>query len=231
MRFSKLTATLLALSCTSLLLTGCEAEQTEKDMLAEAQYCLDDAQSETEADTCMTKISGLNSERANELRCAAGFYQVASPENLSQALNSMNESGGSTAGVLGVLAFSSRDRVNATFNYCNASGSEGLQLLGAMAKTATILNDLGAVLGSGSPEDQIAAILDDLVNNPDGAVASDIGETIQAVYTASCAVTVSNEDMCGSINEALAANPGVDINDPAQASAIGQALLEQWNQN
>ncbi|UOF01087.1 hypothetical protein [Bdellovibrio reynosensis] len=232
MRFSKLTATLLALSCTSLLLTGCEAEQTEKDMLAEAQYCLDDAQSESEADTCMTKISGLNSERANELRCAAGFYQVASPANLSQALNTMNESGGSSAGVLGVLAFDTRERANTTFEYCQDSGSEGLQLLGAMAKTATILNEYGGVLGSGGdPEAQLAAILQQLSTVPDGQVAEDVGSTIQAVYTASCALTVSNEDMCGSIDEALAQDGTIDINDPADAETIGQLLLEHWNEN
>lgn len=227
MRFSKLTATLLTLSLTSPLLTGCEAEQTEKDLLAEAQYCLDDAQSETQADACMTKISGLNSERANELKCSAGFYTVASPENLSEALNSMSDSGGSTTSVLGVLAFSDKARATATFNYCNDSGSDGLKLLGAMAKTATILSDLG--LGSGDPEAQISAALAALSGNG-GATATEIGETIQAVYSASCEIGMANEDMCGSISDALAANPSVDISDPAQASAIGQLLIDQWNQ-
>lgn len=235
MQLNKATATILAMSLTALL-TGCEAEQTEKDMLAEAQFCLDKATNSTSANACMSKIEGLTSTQAYGLRCAAGFISsgTTSPANLSQALNSLQD-GGSTAGVLGVLAFDSQSLADSTFNNCNLSKDTGLSLIAAMAKTATVLNNFAS--GSGSLEAQFQTAITTVLNNLNGtpsqqtqAIASlnNIGGAIQSVYTTTCGgTTVVNTEICGSINGAIAAVPSVNINT-STPQQIGDALLKYW---
>ncbi|MEN0058295.1 MAG: hypothetical protein AAGB31_05635, partial [Bdellovibrio sp.] len=107
----------------SSLLIGCEGEQTEKDMIAEAQFCLDDATDAAAADVCMTKIEGLTSSQAYTLRCAAGFIaaEVTSPEKLSRALNAISDNQG-TSVLLSTLAFPTKALAEKTFNSCNLSG-------------------------------------------------------------------------------------------------------------
>lgn len=234
MSFNKSTAALLTLSLTALL-TGCGA-QTEKDMLAEAQFCLDKANDATTANACMTKIDGLSSKQSYELRCAAGFIAsgTISPSNLSTALNSMKENA-STASVLGVLAFDSQDLVDATFTNCSQSGNSGLELVAAMAKSATVIFKL--TNGSGDLETEMVSVITNIVTNLTSgdpalqaeaiANASKIGGAIQTVYQTSCAVAAANTEMCGSIDGALAAAPGVDIAS-ASPEDIGAALLAHW---
>lgn len=119
----------------SFLLMACEPAQSEKDMIAEAQFCLDEATDGPSADACLSKISALDSAEANTLRCAGGFItaQIASPENLSRALNAISDGDG-TAVLLSALSFPNVTLVNETVASCNKSGQNGLKLLGAMAK-------------------------------------------------------------------------------------------------
>ncbi len=237
MYFTKMTTAILAVTVTALL-TGCSQEQSEKDMLAEAEFCLDDATNSSAANACMTKIEGLTSEsRVCFLRCAAGFISagVTSPQNLSQVLNSMSE-GGSTASVLGLIAFDSQNLADTTFTYCTASKSEGMMLLGALAKSATVIASLTS--GSGDIETQmqtaITDILDDLQNgNPSEQAEAlenivKIGGTIQTVYQTTCGTAIANEDICNSISDAAATLPGgIDVTT-ATPEELGQALLDYW---
>lgn len=241
MRLGTKTAAILTISLVALL-TGCNPEQTEKDTLAEAQFCLDKATDAAAVDACMSKIEGITSEEAYALRCAGGFIAsgITQPENLSIALNSMKQNG-STASVLGVLAFSSVAAADATFSDCNQSGNNGLALLAAMTKTATALNALIDPNLGGTIEQNFQATITNLVADLQGgdqaakdaalAEATKIGGTIQTVYQASCGGTVAvNTEMCGSIDGAIAASGGaVDINSlPAD---IGAALLQYWQTN
>lgn len=235
MHLNKSMAALLALSLTALL-TGCEAEQTEKDMIAEAQFCLDKAQDSSSANSCMSKIQGLTSPQAYTLRCAAGFISsgVTSPQNLSQALNALKD-GGSTAGILGAISFDSQALADQTFTNCALTKNEGLMLIGAMAKTATVLGSLAS--GSGSMEAQIQTVINNILTDlnsgsPSQQTINDvvkIGGTIQSVYQTTCANGVGAiEDVCDSINGAIASVPGgVDVVN-ATPEEIGQALLDYW---
>lgn len=244
--FSKKMATMI-LGLSAALLTGCEAEQTEKDMIAEAQFCMDEARDAASANACVSKISGLTSQQAYTLRCAAGFIsaQVTSAENLSKALDAMSDEGAGAASMLSILNFGSKDLAEYTFNACNKSGQKGLSLIGAMAKSATVLGNAVPGLSSCATdpascnteqiESAITAIVDDLskeLSDPaayDAAVqnASDIAETIQTVYSTTCSGTSSaNSSICGDINEALTTS-GVDINTTNLAD-LGKALLDQW---
>ncbi|WP_413943267.1 hypothetical protein [Bdellovibrio sp. HCB-162] len=241
MQFNKATATILAMSLAALL-TGCEAEQTEKDMLAEAQFCLDKATDSSSATACMSKIEGLTSEKAYALRCAAGFIgaEVTSPENLSNALNAINGNAGA-AGMLSALTFPSVSSINSTFSDCNKSGSAGMKLIAAMAKSATTLASIapmgscGADL-SGCDTAEITQSINDLItglnaNDPDAeSTVTTIVTSIQTVYTSTCGSgTSTNDEICGQITSAVS-NSGYDIatTDPAQLVAIGKELLQNW---
>lgn len=235
MGFSKNTAAVLTFSLVALL-TGC-TEQTEKDMLAEAQFCLDKATDATAANACMTKIQGLTSKQSYALRCAAGFISsgITQPANLSTALNSMKD-GASTASVLGVLSFDDQNLADTTFTNCSQSGDSGLELVAAMAKTATLIANLAS--GSGSLEAQMQTAITSIVTNLASgdptlqaqavASATEIGSTIQTVYQTTCSIAVTaNSEMCSSINGAIAANPGVDIVN-SNPDDVGAALLDYW---
>ena len=234
MIFNKSTAVILTLSL-SALLSAC-APQSEKDMLAEAQYCLDAAKDNTAVQSCMSKIEGLSSTQAHTLRCAAGFIAsgITAPAKLSSALNSMKE-GGSTANVLGILAFEDQSLADRTFTSCSLSKDSGLTLLSAMSKSATVINNFAS--GSGSLEAQMQAgitkILDDLNGTPQQqaeAIANlvKVGDTIQTVYQTTCGTQVANTELCGSITKALDEAPGgIDIINSSPQD-IGNALFEYW---
>lgn len=237
--FSKKMATMI-LGLSAALLTGCEAEQTEKDMIAEAQFCMDEARDAASANACVSKISGLTSQQAYTLRCAAGFIsaQVTSAENLSKALDALSDQGAGATSMLTVLNFNDPALANKTALDCNRSGQKGLALIGALAKSSTALADAAGKLGLGSCgadlnscqsalEDTIA----DILQNPNSTAAIEaveaIGGSIQTVYSATCGgASVANSSICSDINEA-ATTAGINI-ATADIAAIGKALLEQW---
>lgn len=243
MQFYKATAGLLAMTMVALL-TGCEAEQTEKDMLAEAQYCLDKSTAAT-ASACMSKISGLTSPQAYALRCAEGFISagITSPSNLGEAMTAISNGSGTTA-MLSALSFPNTSTANSTFSNCSRSNQEGLALIGAMAKSATVLaNAAGALASCSTPSGCDAALQTQMNNlvadlqtgNPSQATidtVTAITGSIGVVYSATCGgANATNGDICGQINQA-AATAGVDISNMTQEQslALGQELLSKWKQ-
>lgn len=238
--FSKKMATLI-LGLGAALLTGCEAEQTEKDMIAEAQFCMDKARDEASASACVSKIAGLTSPQAYTLRCAAGFIsaEVTSAENLSKALDAMTDQGAGATSMLTVLNFNNPTLANQTALDCNRSGQKGLALIGALAKSSTALADAASKLGLGSCgadlnscQSAIEDTIADILQNPNSTAAVEaveaIGGSIQAVYSATCGGTsVANSSICSDINQAAAA-AGIDIATEQNLAEIGKALLEQW---
>lgn len=249
--FSKKIATLI-LGLGAALLTGCEAEQTEKDMIAEAQFCLDKARDASSANACMSKIEGITSANAYALRCAAGFISsgITSASNLSQALTALNEDSGNNAvTMLDILNFGSVSDANRTADYCQKSQQKGLTLISALAKSATSLAEAAKNLNLGScvagidqcnAEDLEQAITDILAeyqtdpNNLSAAAENaleSVGGAIQSVYSTTCGGSSSaNSQICDDINQA-AASAGIDIASSNNFVAIGQALLAQWNAN
>lgn len=238
MQFNKTTAGLLAMTLAAFLM-GCEAEQTEKDMLAEAQFCLDKATAAT-ASACMSKIQGLTSPQAYALRCAEGFISagVTSPQNLSDAVTSISTPGQGTSAMLSALSFSDVNSANATFNSCNLSNQSGLALMGAMAKSATVLASAGGVLASCSTTGcDVSGAIGSLVTDfQDGTLSTQNEETVTAitssiitVYETSCGTAAANTELCGQIDTAATA-AGVDITNltAAEQLELGKQLLTQW---
>ncbi|MEK2690042.1 hypothetical protein [Bdellovibrio sp. GT3] len=247
---SKFTALVAGLSCAALL-AGCEGPQSEKDMIMEAQYCLDKASPST-AQSCVSGIASLTSENAYAIRCAAGFLQseVTSASNLAEAFTALSEDG-DTATMLSILNFKNGDTAlaNETADYCTKSGSAGLALMGAMAKSATALASSTSTFPScagGISEcdpDEITDLISDIEasltagsGDPGYATAIDtitaVAESVQAVYAISCGQSGANQDICGPINEALtqaSITPEELISlTPTQLEDLGKELIAKW---
>lgn len=238
--FSKKIATLI-LGMGAALLAGCNAEQTEKDMIAEAQFCLDDARDPSAAQACMSKIDGVTSPNAYALRCAAGFISsgITSSANLSQALTAISDGAGPTE-MLNALNFGDVGLANTTTEYCVKSQQKGLKLISAMAKSATALANAASTLNLGSCGADLAscttadleAAITNIIAAPNSSAAvtaiAAIGESIKTVYTSTCSIgNNASTDICSDINQA-ATSAGIDF-ATADISAIGQALLAQWD--
>lgn len=235
-------------------LMACEAEQTEKDIVAEAQFCLNKARGPAAVDSCVAPLAGLTSFYAYELKCAAGFVKadVTSPENLSKALTAISDSSSSPTVMLAALAFPSEADIFTTFSHCNNSGRPGLKLIAAMSKSATTLNTLAGASGGTDCEGDLTCMGTKILDTMDDirkALAPELGETspldptaalekvetivesIQTVYQSTCTGTFNaNADICNQINSAAsqAGVPDFMTSDPDEIRDLGLKLLEQW---
>lgn len=241
MRLLRTTTGLLAITFMALL-SGCLAEQTEKDMLADAQFCLDKSTSAT-ASACMSKINGLTSPESYALRCAEGFITagITSPANLGGAMSAIKNNGGTVA-MLSALSFPNTSAANNTFTSCNLSNQSGMALIGAMAKSATVLaNAAGALASCSTPSGcdaaltaQMTALISDLNSGTPSAATIEtvtaITGSVSVVYASTCSgTTTTNTDICSQINTSAAA-AGVDPANMTQAEslALGAQLLGTW---
>ncbi|AHI06807.1 hypothetical protein BDW_11535 [Bdellovibrio bacteriovorus W] len=233
-------------------LMACEAEQTEKDIVAEAQFCLNKAHEPAAVDSCVAPLAGLTSFYAYELKCAAGFVKadVTSAENLSKALTAINDPNAPPTLMLAALSFPARDSrgkdiyIDEVFSDCNNSGRPGLKLIGAMAKSATILSSLAILPSCTNPDplfctgEQIASNISQLITDLDSPTpetkkaANDnltgIVESIQTVYQTTCAGAFNaNSDICKQINTAAGAHDFM-TQKPEEIINLGLELLKQW---
>jgi hypothetical protein len=250
---SKFTALVAGLGLAALL-AGCESAQSEKDMIMEAQYCLDKATA-SNVDSCLGGISSLTSTNAYSIRCSAGFLKsgVTTAENMAEAVTAIQNSGGA-ATMLSILNFDgSTSLANWTADQCSQSGSSGLALLGAMAKSATALASAvadfpscstagGTITCDEAQMDQLLADMEAALNSGTPGQAYDtaietvtaVVESVQAVYAVSCGTANANKDLCGPIDDALAsANlTPADLAGLSQAEIkdLGTKLLAQWQQ-
>lgn len=236
---------LLALGLISML-GACAAPQSEKDLLLEAQFCMDKA-SATEVSGCVDKISHIRNEAASALRCAAGFIRegLTSPENLSQAIDALSDGNSDPITLLGVLKMSSDSVAEQTAAECNASKKSSYMLLGAMSRSST---KLGTVLGDASVDCKtlgltplqcsvanVQAGIDELVaTNPANltgpeieAAITTIGDTVAMVYDTSCSGSGTKDDICKMIDDALA-DAGIATPTFTSTEEFGKALLDYW---
>lgn len=251
---SKFTALIAGLGLVATL-TGCEPAQSDKDKIMEAQYCLDKADA-SNVDSCLGGISSLTSTNAYSIRCSAGFLKsgVTSSENMAEAITAIQDNGGA-ATMLSILNFDGvTSLANWTAEQCALSGSTGLALLGAMAKSATALasavNDFPSCSTAGGTITCDQAQMDQLLSDMESALQSgspgqatydtaietvtSVVESVQAVYAVSCATASANKDLCGPIDDALASANLTPADlaglTSAQIKDLGTQLLAQWQQ-
>ncbi|GEM_PF-1335279 len=134
----------LLVTLTSTLFFGCGSE-TEVDKIGDAQQCLNSATSATAMD-CATKVDGLSSTGAYNIRCAAAFVRegFANPTKYTNAFNSLN--GGKSTNFMSLVSFSSANNIttdasnaNTTFNDCYKAAAKGKTLISAFGYFSTAL--------------------------------------------------------------------------------------------
>lgn len=221
----------------SLALGTSACGKKDSDKVAEAQSCLDSSTSST-ALSCMEKVDGVDSEAANLIRCSANFiYQeFTDPSRLTKIADQMKSSGGSSAGAIGLLAFSkasgsttATQLMQETSTYCVASKSKGMILLSQMAMVGTTLANLAgsAVVTKCDTSDpsydpaQCQAAVQSTVCSADSAT---LGNAALTAYSQSCVgSSQSSSSVCQQFEQVTAGTT-----DP---STIGTNLQTQLNNN
>lgn len=220
------------------VMMGCSKE-TDEDKVGDAQFCLDDIpitglpvpERSSKINTCLDKMSSVNTKQANLIRCASGFMieGFADPQRLLSIAAEMDDSSNQdpTTALMGVLIFKSQggdegvanddDKALAkkTFDYCNAAESSGYLMLASVANMATVIAaSIGGI--------NLSAGIDNLINNPDAVAAEVIGATATAAYQTSCVNSNdSNSEICTQLGAAITSNGG-------DMTAIGTSLLATW---
>lgn len=213
-----------------VLLTSCGGPK-DIDKIADAQNCLDQATA-AEADQCVSKVEGLESEAAYLIRCTGKFVKEGFNDStkLASALSSISGgntgASGSTA-MMAALAFKaeSTPALNSSsaqeaFNFCTKSNSKGLILLSGLTQSSTVV----AVLGGQDPTTltgpQLQTLMGTLQSDPVAQAA--VGTAVATIYTATCTnSSTTTGNYCEQFDSAIAKIPGGITN----TSGIGQQIM------
>lgn len=224
------------------------SEDTEQKKLGEAQACLDriPQNNPISAQTCMSYISGLDSKKADAIRCSIGFLAGGiTTTRLVQAVKQIDEGQDAEATFVSLLLFNginpndtsatathtqAMTNVTTTVNYCNRSEVKGLMYLGNFAVVGTAL--IAAVLTGSNDAFWRDPQPTDIQSEVDGAVTActttpencnpeTVGAAIIALGDSYCkSGDAANDSQCLKVKEAIAAGGG----DPA---AIGAEFFRQ----
>lgn len=211
----------------------------EIDKIGEAQACLNSATAGTAA-SCMSKVDGLETAAAYNIRCAAMYIQegFTSPTKFTNALNQLNGSSG-TSSFMGLITFSSKgnitdDDANAAtaFDYCYKSGAKGATLIAAFGYMATSLYKAMScnpstptaagydLAGTGCLTDPTIGLTNKVVafglkiqgqDSSTLAFLDSLGAVVLATKAISCSSTTSsNEQLCTSLKNSISAGSGIN---------------------
>lgn len=230
-RSSRLLYTVCAIS----LLFASSCQKKDSDKVAEAQACLDKATADT-ALACMDKVSGVEGEAADMIRCSANFiYQkFADPLRLSRIADQMKSGAGTSSAsmALALLSFSRPDDAGAkalaveTSKYCVSSKSKGMILLSQMALVGSTM--AAAVAGLAQDCDASSATYDattchnQVVAAACQADAATLGTAALTAYQQSCqGSSQADSSVCQQFAQVTAGQT-----DP---TTIGEGLQTQLN--
>lgn len=212
---------ILLLSALSIFMViGCE--QTDDDKISKAQKCLDLARVPADAATCSAIITGINSEKANRIRCALAVLENGTTQ--TEIINAFKAMDGGTedpvievATVLGLGDVDASGTVDAADvavaqnikNICYTTESKGLRTVAELILFGTRAQVVADI--AGDPEDPA-----DVANNILLMSDQDAGEFGNDVFDLYCYPTYSNNDICTSL---AAAGAGT-----ADSATVGAAL-------
>ena len=214
----------------SFVLVACEEDEDQQ--IAEAQACLNKA-TPANANACLTKVSGLTSERAYYIRCSVRFlsqgFQGSRFADAFEQLSEENDGGGgggndAMATALTVMTFDSTTVAESTLNECLLSGSTGLSRLASISSIATTLVnavpgvDLTDVAENGLSDTDAQTLIDNLTTG--GAETSDaelgaIAVTAEGLFYDDEDSEFKDTDICTNLEAAVGAG---------DAAAVGAAL-------
>ena len=212
----------LILSATALLtamaFTSCSKE-SELDTIKDAQMCLNDATTST-AQSCVSKLSGINTPQANQLKCSAYFIEegYGTPTKLLDAIEAAESNTGSSSSVnmISELAFADANNAAEAFDVCNASGIPVYSQLSSLVQISTLAKGFNS--NASTPADFEAAIVQ--ISSPV------LGQLVNTTYQSSCnGSATSGEALSEYCTELGAVLAGADADD------IGDCLKEKLTGN
>ncbi len=228
--------TLISLLLGLSFLTSSCGKETDADKIADAQSCLDFATA-AEADACVEKVAGLESEAAYLIRCAGKFVKEGynNPTKLAGAMSNIagedHSDATSSLSVMAALAFSaeSTSALNSAsaeeaFTYCTKSNSKGMILLAGLVQTATVLANIGLSTTTLTGAD-LQNLMGTLQNNTVAQTA--VGTAVVGIYETNCvdAKESAPGNYCEQFESAVTAVGG----GTTDTAAIGKAIMVCYN--
>jgi hypothetical protein len=187
MNMNRLTFTSIALSC--VLLLGC-GKTTDSDKVADAQACIDRSAA-SEAESCLSKIEGVETKGAYLIRCVANFNKegFTTPARMQAMMDAIsNQTGASEMlGIMAALAFKSDTapnnltRSNSAYSNCNKAENKILTMFSTLGLMAT-------ECAGGDPAQSNAASLQGLMATcmSNTTIANNVGVTLINAYEQNC---------------------------------------------
>lgn len=230
--------TLSSIATFAMLIVGCET--SEDRQLADAQSCLDAARTSADADVCLDKVQGLESNSAYLIRCSANFVgQGLTGERLARAFQEIKDNPGAgqnpTTKMLAYMVFNNaltRHNVSTTIENCQRSGVSSMFRLATTVQLATTL----ASFAGGSPSDldpsdpsfnpdKLKDVIDNLAGASTPEQQTEVGNIALTANQAYCAEGSSfkENDICKRLSSAISTGNG-------DAQAIGAALIAELSQ-
>jgi hypothetical protein len=129
------------------IVSGCSSSSSDADKLGDAQLCLDKLRAgatSAQVEVCTSKVEGVTSAGAHNIRCSAGFIRegFADFTRLNSAIGAISGGTGSSQvqSLMGLLSFTSAgviatdfSRTADTFNACYSSLGKGSTLLASFS--------------------------------------------------------------------------------------------------
>jgi hypothetical protein len=206
---------------TSTLLFGC-GSATDVDKIGDAQQCLNSATATT-AMSCTTKVEGLSSTGAYNIRCAAAFVRegFANPTKYTTAFSNLNNGQG-TANFMGLVSFSSTgviatdaSNANTTFNDCYKAAAKGKTLISAFGYFSTALLNYFAGTGVSSCQSPVSG-------------SYNLNKCLEDVGTAA----QSNLTIAAYLTQIASTDPAVTLDSSAAGqlqTSLGSVIISTYN--
>ena len=220
--------------CMLISLSACESSTDETN--AQAQSCMDNATTGTQAASCMALVAGRVDAQAENIICSGLFLEWGfSTETFATLIQTVEKNPNNQNAALNILinlpltgnnpitgTSAATDVLNIS-SACQSTGSPGLTMLSQFLVIATNVGTLSGVVFDGSQLDLATAkaALNSLTSNSAASVA--IGQAASTIYATYCGADTTNTSVCSAINTAVNGNftPG-NI-----AVALGKLLQSQ----
>lgn len=221
----------LLVSSLFLVITSCAEKDADK--VGDAQQCINKA-TKTTALGCLSGISGLDSEAANAVKCAAIFISegLSDPARMYEIVQNSSQPGNSGVNsAFGVLAFQGNDSVTdatdvtkstLSSGYCRKSKSPGLMWLSSLTSIATTVATVATPpYDASSIQSGMLAI----AAGGDPVAQAAIGTAAVTAYTSNCANGGAQQDsqFCADFAAQINACGG-----SSNAACIGLNLATQY---
>jgi hypothetical protein len=193
----------LAVVLSTALLSGCETE--EKNLLAQAQACINDARPGN-VGQCRQYLNNLSNEKSYLLRCSIDFIEQGfTAKAMGKAFQAIAQSGSSqTATFMGFMAFSSTAAADQTYANCSKSGEGSYIVIASIAQVSTLAASVSGQLANINRESGIdlTSGINTLIG--DTTTHLTVGNAVRNAYSAACNTPANaGSPMCEKIVKAI----------------------------